>query len=218
MRVWVSHTWGNKDLIWRILWPPSRTGQKALAWHRLHLNFAFHGDLLASRRHGKLYCGEVKWRTAQHRERSSKMVLLDTNLVYHFLFFAVPKMKPALQQIYTVACESSTQLLTDHQEKQVFTSLNARKWGVQFTKTITSIALLVPFVLHRSVEAGVGEETPSASKRERERHCCYGVELLFHKCFSKVMPCLINSKSSHSSTATQPAYSRCSQKPFHADL
>lgn len=55
------------------------------------------------------------------------MVLLDTNLVYHFLFFAVPKMKPALQQIYTVACESSTQLLTDHQEKQVFTSLNARK-------------------------------------------------------------------------------------------
>jgi len=40
---------------------------------------------------------------------------------------------------------------------------------VQFTKTITAIALLVPFVPQRSMEAGSGEEPPSASERERER-------------------------------------------------
>lgn len=70
---------------------------------------------------------------------------------------------------YTVHWESSTQLLTDHQEDQVFTSPNAREWPLQFTKTITSIALLVPFVPQRSVEAGAGEKPPSASERERER-------------------------------------------------
>lgn len=39
---------------------------------------------------------------------------------------------------------------------------------MQFTKTIKSIALLVPFVPQRNVEARSGEEPPSASVSERE--------------------------------------------------
>jgi len=49
---------------------------------------------------------------------------------------------------------------------------------VQFTKKIKSIALLVPFVPQRSVEARSGEEPPSASVSEKE-----GTVAMVCKCF-----------------------------------
>lgn len=168
---------------------------------------------------------EVKWRTAQHTECSSEMVLFDTNLVKCSIFSLLLSLKQSLhlskfiqynvralhsclqtikksryspaQMLESEECSSQKQL---HQQHSLSLLFSGEMWKL-----------------------GLGKRHPlhlrhTQRERERERDCCHGVELRFHKCFSKVMPCLINSKSSHSSTATQPAYSRCSPKPFHADL
>lgn len=214
----------NEGLRLRTLGSPSSTAQEVPARHKHQFNLALYWDLLASRKHWKLYHEqtEMNMNTTTHRLLFwSGPIWHQINKVQCFLFFAVTITKPARlwlsAKLYSTLGELYTAIYRPSGRPGIHQPECSRvTCAVHKNNYINSTSC--PFCSPEKCGSwGWWRATLCIWEREK-RLCCHGVQLLFHKCFSKVMPCLINSKSSHSSTATQTAYSRCSLKPFHADL
>lgn len=114
--------------------------------------------------------------------------------MYHFLLFAVTRRSLHLRKFiqYTVRALHSCSQTIKKSRYSPAQMLESDECSSQ--KIIASIGLRVPFALQRSVEAGVGEETPSASKRERERETvamvwnCFFINVSVRSCPASLIP------------------------------
>lgn len=161
--LWQALWWGcefsiheNEGLRLRTLWPSSSTAQEMPAQHKYQLNLALHWDLLASRKHWILYHerSEMEKCTTTHRLLFwSGPIWQQINKVQCFLFFTGRALHSFLRTIRRTRYSPAQMLKSEPCSSQ---------------NPITSIAFLVPFLPQRSMEAGAGEEPPSATERERE--------------------------------------------------